>query len=54
MAVGNLAYEVCDPGHAILITWSAPFSLDVSDTETDITYCINISSTGIVIAIHTL
>lgn len=44
MAVGNLTYKVQDPGNSVSITWDAPFSRNITDTEPDITYCIEISS----------
>ena len=28
--------------HSLLITWKAPFTLNITNTEPDVTYCINI------------
>ena len=31
------------PGRSILLLWVAPFTLDVTNTEPDITYCVNVN-----------
>ncbi len=36
----------------IFLDWVAPFTLDIRDSEQDITYCVNISSTSSVTPLH--
>ena len=42
----NVRYEVSEPGREVSIAWTAPNTLDISDTDPDITYCIE-TSTGL-------
>lgn len=46
--VGDLNYTLLHPvaGHSVNITWTAPFTLDVTDTEIDIVYCVTIATTS--------
>ena len=43
--VSNLHVANADQG-SILITWTAPFSLDITDTDPDIWYSVTITTTG--------
>ena len=51
LTTGNL------PGQSILLSWVAPFTLDVTNVEPDITYCVDarvINSRGTIHAIRTI
>lgn len=45
-AVTNPSYIILDPGLSINVTWIAPFTLDIADTDRDIIYCINATFNG--------
>ena len=40
--VSNLTTGDLIPGRSILLTWDAPFTLNVTNVEPDITYCMDV------------
>lgn len=45
-AVDHLSYTLVIPGQVVRITWTAPFTLDLTNSDVDITYCIHASLNG--------
>ena len=42
-AVSDLTTGDLIPGRSILLSWVAPFTLNVTNVEPDITYCVNVN-----------
>lgn len=47
-AVKNISIEIGDE-KAVNISWVPPFTLNISDTDVDITYCVTISNISLVV-----
>ena len=43
-SVIDLSTAVTVVGNSILVTWEAPFTLNITNTEPDVSYCISVSS----------
>ena len=51
-AVSDLTTGDLIPGRSILLSWVAPFTLNVTNTEPDITYCVDIYVNVIQTTLH--
>ena len=49
-AVGNLMMTVQDS--TISLTWTAPFTLDITIVDADITYCVSVVNSTSSLALH--